>query len=388
VYGRLCYAGPRCGSRLRMLGAFRTFRRQNPIMRPDLGPFDLLSFFKTRLFGVFVALCVVSLLGVGCDSDGGSAEQPLPSGCGPHAPCAAGESCGVDKVCRAVDLSDVGEPLPDVTPVTCGATTCASGEGCCDGACVSLRTDSENCGVCGYTCPLTQTCVAGQCEAVNSICDGRRIACGFECIDPQTDPKNCGECWVVCGDGQQCSASRCVASTTCVQENFSRCGLDCVDLQADPDHCGTCFEVCAEDALCVAGDCQPVVCNAPATRCGRICVDLARSPDNCGRCGRACNADEYCSGSECLLIPSCAADEAFCLDTETCANTDTDNQNCGECGTVCAEPTTCQGGACLCPVGTRRCDGVCVDTLTSNEHCGVCDNACTNPQTCNAGTCE
>jgi hypothetical protein len=51
----------------------------------------------------------------------------------------------------------------------CPTDTCPSacGEGltCCNGVCVDLMTDIDNCNVCCHQCPTQYTaCVAGECE--------------------------------------------------------------------------------------------------------------------------------------------------------------------------------------------------------------------------------
>ncbi|MFN8589810.1 MAG: pentapeptide repeat-containing protein [Thermomicrobiales bacterium] len=55
---------------------------------------------------------------------------------------------------------------------------CEAGYTCCDGACINTRTDSQNCGACGNTCPRCTTCVDGSCRNVpdNTIaCDGSAL---------------------------------------------------------------------------------------------------------------------------------------------------------------------------------------------------------------------
>jgi hypothetical protein len=346
---------------------------------------------KRATQGVWVmwaALVLLTLGLTGCSEDSSGDAQPTPTGCSALTACPEGQSCGVDGICRVVDTTDVRDDRPDVTPITCGGATCALGQGCCDGACVNIRTDENNCGGCGFTCSSNQTCDTAKCQPVDAVCEGRTIACGFECVDPQTDRDHCGRCGVACGVTEACSFGVCVATQTCDQPGATRCGLDCVDTQTDITHCGQCFTGCADDQVCTAGACAPVTCTAPEERCGRVCADVSSNHDNCGRCGRACGSDQYCANSQCVFFPTCADNEAFCLNVEACIDIQSDEQNCGECGNVCEAALECTGGQCLCAQGTRRCDGVCVDVQTDAAHCGRCDNACdVNTQSCTAGSC-
>lgn len=75
--------------------------------------------------------------------------------------------------------------------------TCES----CDGLCVDLANDTQNCGACAHDCPLTETCVAGECSGTpcfigapcsnccGDVCCGLEELCcgnssiGFSCID-------------------------------------------------------------------------------------------------------------------------------------------------------------------------------------------------------------
>ena len=70
-----------------------------------------------------------------------------------------------------------GQEGPSTTTAVTTATTvvtttsasaglsCSSGQDLCGGKCVSLNTDSKNCGQCGNTCPSGQHCLQGSCQA-------------------------------------------------------------------------------------------------------------------------------------------------------------------------------------------------------------------------------
>jgi hypothetical protein len=72
---------------------------------------------------------------------GGEIEASLPS-------CSL--ECGEKQVCQVVDDAD-----------TC---TCATGYMECDGECLDVMSDPQNCGSCGYACAEGLSCKQGECE--------------------------------------------------------------------------------------------------------------------------------------------------------------------------------------------------------------------------------
>jgi hypothetical protein len=96
----------------------------------------------------------------------------------------------------------------------------------CDGQCVDLATDQENCGQCGKACANGLTCCDGICRALetdNSNCG----ACGNECFLSGSRFCICGIC-VFCPLGASAPAGSC----TC----------DCPQGQTDCD--GVCRDTC------------------------------------------------------------------------------------------------------------------------------------------------
>jgi hypothetical protein len=114
----------------------------------------------------------------------------------------------------------------------CGAaTTCATGETACGGACVDLQSDASHCGACGVSCG-PGTCSAGAC-----VCDPGATECtagaGTRCADLRTDPANCGACRNACPAGDTCTGGAC-------------CGV----------LCGTSPALCCAGNACCSGQCQ------------------------------------------------------------------------------------------------------------------------------------
>ncbi|MQM00636.1 hypothetical protein Taro_033378 [Colocasia esculenta] len=62
---------------------------------------------------------------------------------------------------------------------------------CCNNRCIDVRSDANNCGVCGVRCPFSWTC------------------CNGMCVDPKTNPFHCGACNNQCAFGSLCSHGMC-----------------------------------------------------------------------------------------------------------------------------------------------------------------------------------
>ena len=123
-----------------------------------------------------------------------------------------------------------------------GRCRCAAGRKDCDGDKVCETdplTDPRNCGACGTTCGVFKVCSDGRC-----VCEPGRTPCGISCcrpgaaccdgrcVDLSDDPDNCGACGSRCGEGQVCQGGSCCVPTggTCSQsadccntEGFDAC---------------------------------------------------------------------------------------------------------------------------------------------------------------------
>jgi hypothetical protein len=141
----------------------------------------------------------------------------------------------------------------------------------CGQTCVDTTSDVLNCGGCGSTCSVGQSCVGGKCaggaSGSTSCSDPSLYDCGDgSCTDFVTDPKNCGGCGIDCGGGA-CMKGVCVA-TDC-KTNGAECAMDA--------EC--CNDFCKSDGVC---GCVPK--GSPGCTVDLDCCDLTGSCDGSGVC--------------------------------------------------------------------------------------------------------
>lgn len=115
----------------------------------------------------------------------------------------------------------------------------------CDGRCVDLSSDPNNCGACGRLAPTASSCVAAQ-----VVCnDTAALACDeadgtIACVVPNT-PEHCGGCGIACdalpGAASECSEGACLYPSTSF---FGDCNFICAQFGLE----------CAFSDLCGAQD--------------------------------------------------------------------------------------------------------------------------------------
>jgi hypothetical protein len=83
------------------------------------------------------------------------------------------------------------------------------------------------------------------------ICNsGGTLKCNGTCIDVQNDSNNCNGCGHVCGMGGSCLNFNCVC-----QPGTADCGSGCTDLLSNNAHCGGCGNACSPDEMCTNAEC-------------------------------------------------------------------------------------------------------------------------------------
>jgi hypothetical protein len=252
---------------------------------------------------------------------------------------------------------------------------CQPGLTSCNGACVNLLSESNNCGSCGTSCTAPALCANGTCS---TACAAGFQKCGDTCVNLSTDAAHCGSCEKMCDAGQPCYGGVCGCP-----EGVLFCQGQCFDPMSDAAHCGSCEKACQGGAACADGQCQ---CRVGEQLCGAECSNL-NSAKHCGSCEKACAAGEICAVTSCIpATQACPTGLTRCGDA--CVNLQTTAGACGSCDVQCGGSQACTAGKCGCPAGKTACGASCVDTTSSALNCGACGKACTAGQTCQAGQCK
>ncbi len=112
--------------------------------------------------------------------------------------CPAGqEPCGG----QCVQSCSGGRVL---NPTTCECE-CPTGTTLCNGNCVDLQSDANNCGQCGNTCPSDQSCVSGTCS---NFCPNQSTGC---CACFYTDPTTLHRIYTCTG----ATVGSCISQSQC-----------------------------------------------------------------------------------------------------------------------------------------------------------------------------
>jgi hypothetical protein len=203
--------------------------------------------------------------------------------------CPRGESCCAGG-CTTLgsDVNDCGAcgnvcPTPENATAACTGGVCgfvcASGFGDCDGnpsnGCEAALDTVENCGGCGNQCPT----VGGVCHdighggfrcACTSLDD---VICDGQCVDLTTDSDNCGACGAACGAGLVCNGGGCCPSGqgfcdgVCTglgnDANCASCGDDC----SGTEYATLCIPGCGSGPFCgVSGSTYACQCAPPCQK--------------------------------------------------------------------------------------------------------------------------
>ena len=342
--------------------------------------------------------------------------------CGPCLP-SSGSSTGCSKSCMTAACETY-----EVSCTGC-KITCPPGTTLCGTHCVDLSNDRQNCGACNVSCAPDEICSGGTCRE----CGARYSACGNKCcrddvedccngvcMDVTSDPNNCGSCRHSCNGGS-CSGGLCGNCPS----GFALCGGTCVNLQTDANNCGSCGNVCKPGVGCRGGLCQcscpgPQYCNWTYnnTVCNvnsdgvnvpfaAITYNFNNTPpgwdpvDTCyctlGPQGTpmANRTPDLCQQTRILGILTGVTGIWYNVPSSNC---------CLEvgpvCGSVCCPvygngTAECLNGMCQigCNPGFTFCGGSggptgCFDLTSDHQHCGSCTNQCGIYEDCVNGQCQ
>ena len=244
-----------------------------------------------------------------------------------------GQSCRAQKCCQGLEC--IGDLSAGGTNKFC----CPSGTRPCNGVCLNLTGDVNNCGSCGNVCPgSTDPCKVAAC--VNGSCT--------------TVAGNNG---APCEDGDLCTVGDTCQSGVCKPGSVKVCGASndpCAILVCDPTT-GECVPQAANaGAVCreAQGECDlPAFCTGTSTGC----------PDNplkeagtvCREAAGPCDVPEFCTGDS----NQCPENEFLPAGTV-----------CLEAQGPCAGPSLCSGDGAQCPENPLL-----PDTTVCREAAGPCD---------------
>ncbi len=157
----------------------------------------------------------------------------------------------------------------------CGDTDCdylgpGANPKCCDGMCVSLRRDENNCGACGNVCWADQSCVNDRCECPTGQIPGPNETC---ICGPDTCGSDAGCCdnWFCNPDSRVCDQCRASGEMAPIPGTSAGC---CGNAAYD----GICVNQCASTDDCQAGTgqvCDEGICGCPfgtQISAGGLCV--------------------------------------------------------------------------------------------------------------------
>jgi hypothetical protein len=210
-----------------------------------------------------------------------------------------GNRCTGDLVCRTHDCGCPGTrtqcPNNAQKCVSNPDDCCPSGQSLCGNKCVSLKSDSLNCGTCGKNCPGAQRCNNGTCgcpAAQPHACPGDVCLPADQCC---ANEMKCGDGSCVlntacCAGMRRCSNGSCIASGCCPNEK--PCGTACIAdtptscCPTDANACGDTAHKCTAQNKCVCvftcpngGKCAADAagcCDAGQSLCGNVCCGLPK----------------------------------------------------------------------------------------------------------------
>jgi hypothetical protein len=214
-----------------------------------------------------------------------------------------GNACGPTESCQQGSCTD----------------QCTGGLTNCGGSCVDISSDLQNCGGCGTVCAVANgtpgrqngTCVIAACNPGFADCAG-----GYPdgCETSLSTTQNCGSCGNTCAVGETCVGGQC--SSTCADADSDghadlACGGDDCDDTNASIHPGA-EDICGDgiDQDCAGGD-QPCDC---------------QDSDGDGHADQACGGDD-CDDGDNSIYPGA---EETCGD-DIDQNCDGHDEPCSSC---------------------------------------------------------
>ncbi len=233
--------------------------------------------------------------------------------------------------------------------------SCPDGQLPCDGACVDVNLDVENCGTCGTSCGTDEVCAVGACMSIGA-CATNNGGCSPDafCMDIA------GRAECLCGPGFTGTGLVCSACTACAAAQFMTAACT-----------PTTDAVCSACTVCGVGDFASIPCSATAdavcSACSQGCLDTHFQSQVCGG-----TSDLVCTPCTQCLMGTYAA--------SSCGGTQ--DRTCAPCGTNCAQCFGPGNSCVMCNIGFTNVEGVCLAAMCGNgnlEPGEACDDGDLDP---------
>jgi endo-1,4-beta-D-glucanase Y len=166
-------------------------------------------------------------------------------------------------------------------------TQCSNNQDECNGTCVNVQTDQQNCGACGKTCGTGTTCQNGSCSCASGL-----VSCGGSCV--ASNVQHCGTSCTACSSAQVCVNNACSGSCP---TGTMKCSDGACSANNDSAHCGNSCTVCSGGTSCVNGSCACASSNQMV--CNGACTDVTTTA-HCGSCTNVCGAGQSCTNGQCV----------------------------------------------------------------------------------------
>lgn len=232
----------------------------------------------------------------------------------------------------------------------------------------------------GTCCPSGEVCLPRSSSIPRPHCGCRsgQTRCNGQCVHLATNHQNCGRCGHACSAGQVCRSSKCVTpcGTTGATCTFGSCCTGGV--------CDQSTHKCVAQPPCIGTACTSTCCT------GTVCDNVHAVNPACRMpTGAPCNVDndcgvqDYCAAGVCTTGTSMRRSGAYCDDGDDCLSSLT----CDTTNNVC-----CAGQSQACPAGVQCCagftcvQGTCASCLSEGTACSG-QTPCCSGLTCTGGVC-
>jgi parallel beta-helix repeat protein len=223
------YFTGQCGGGIEWTAIFRILSHVSPQPTPSMGEGTQQELMKVQgaesqnegiLAGFinFPSRTFQGLIGPGAGSqESQTTAKPMEQGGLPSPFICTGNGC-----LRPVVNSNPGNPISvlseaTISPTITLAANCPGNLSCiyppCNCECKDLKNDSTNCGACGVSCARGQTCSDGACVSTARTlgeCSHGLTNCNGACVNLKSDPANCGTCGLSCPADHPCSGGTCI----------------------------------------------------------------------------------------------------------------------------------------------------------------------------------